>query len=67
MPRAPRPSHAGCGGRVERTLTNTCASRRNACWMVPSPSQLTRAAASGWRKAWRGPTDAPRDASSRTT
>src|SRR5262249_419457 len=41
-PWAPRLSQAGCGGRVERTLTNTSCQPAHRAWsMVSSPSQLT--------------------------
>ena len=63
-------SQAGCGGRVERTLTKT--SRRpspSACSSVPSPSQFTsRSCMRLVRSASRGPTTTRREAaSSRTT
>src|SRR5262249_61313556 len=69
-PAPPRLSHAGCGGRVERTLTNTSCQPAHSAWsMVSSPSQLTsRSRIRLVRSASRGPTTTRRDgASSRTT
>ena len=63
-------SHAGCGGRVERTLTNTSCQPAHKAWsMLPSPSQFTsRNRIRLVRNAARGPTTTRRDAaSSRTT
>jgi hypothetical protein len=66
-PPVPARNQAGCGSRVERTLTNT--RRSSASSMLPSPSQLmSRSRMRLVRSASRGPTTTRRvSASSRTT
>ena len=69
MPPAVADSNAGCGGRVERTLTNTsirpASSTRSS---APSPIQLTsRSAMRRIVSASRGPTTTRRLAASSAT